>query len=116
MLDLISMFYNSLWRSVLLSSFYFQGVGATERLSVLLKLTQLASAKPQFEPSLSSAEPDAMSTIPCRLPLATSVAEQKPKLPVAEPLQEPDEIQRWGRGRSIQRELLPFTLINPQTL
>lgn len=93
----------------MLSSFYYRGIGATERLSVLLKLTQLASAKSRFEPSLSSAEPDAMSTIPCRLPLATSVAEQKPKLPVAKSLPAPGEIQRWGRGRSSQRATPIYT-------
>lgn len=107
---LISMLYNSSWRSVLLPSFYFQKNGATERLSGFLRVTQPASAKPGFELRLPSAEPDALSSTPCRLALATQVAEQGLKLPVPELLPAAVRHRDGGRGRFNQTELPPFAL------
>lgn len=104
MFDLISMLYNSSWRVVSLSSFYIQGLGATERLSDFFEVTQGHVQSQDFSPGLFSAELDASATTPCRLSLATSVAELKLKLPVPELSAAPGEVQRWGAEGGPSRE------------
>lgn len=110
------LFYNSSWESTLFSSLNIQGNGATSRLSDFLKVTQLASAKPGFEPRFFSWT-RCLSTTLCRLSLVVRVPGLEPKWPVSELLPAPGEVQRW-RQREVHPEgATPLaTVINQKIL